>query len=113
MLKGEIYITRFPLGGTVGVKNRPTLLLAGPTGSVPEYLTAYISTAIPDPLLPSDLILDPSTPEHASTNLKLRSVIRLHKLSTVHQRDIFRRLGDVAPAVWLEVEAKLRNYLGL
>ena len=102
-----------PFGGTAGSKVRPALLLTDPVGPVPELLTAYISAVIPAVLLPSDVLLDPGAPEHASTNLKAISVVRLHKLATIHQRDAFRRLGQVSAAVMQKVERKLRALLSL
>ena len=84
MDKGEIYLGRFPFAGTVGMKPRPVLLLTGPVGTVPEFLTAYLSSVIPSTLLPTDLLLDPTQREHVSTNLLGQSVVRLHKLATLH-----------------------------
>jgi mRNA-degrading endonuclease toxin of MazEF toxin-antitoxin module len=68
---------------------------------------------IPDPLLPSDLLLDPRLPDYRSTNLKALSVVRLHKLATVHQRDAFRRLGVLSAAGMQQVESRLRTLLNL
>jgi mRNA interferase MazF len=108
MNKGEIFLARFPLGGTVGVKVRPVLLLSGPVGPVPEVIAAYMSSVIPTPLLPSDLLLDPRSPDHAATNLKAVSVVRLHKLATLHQRDAFRVLGALSAAAMQDAEQRLR-----
>ncbi len=113
MLPGEIYLGRFPFGGSAGSKVRPTLLLTGPVGSVPEYLAAYISSAIPTPLLPSDLLVDPAGTSGAGTNLKAMSVIRLHKLFTMHERDLFRRVGGLPVTAMRDVEARLRTLLNL
>jgi mRNA interferase MazF len=113
MVKGDIYFARFPMAGKGGVKIRPVLLLTDPVGPVPELLTAYISSVIPTPLLPSDLVLDPSQPEYASTNLKLASVVRLHKLATIHRRDTVRQLGTLSAAAASEVETRLRSLLNL
>ena len=113
MKRSEIYLARFPLGGTVGAKVRPALLLTGPVGPVPELLAAYISSIVPAPLLPTDLLLDPSVSEHESANLKAVSVIRLHKLATIHLRDAFRRLGELSPKTMQEVDDKLRALLTL
>ena len=63
MRPGEIYLARFPFGDAPGMKLRPVLLLTGSIGSVPEVLVAYISSVLPARPLPSDLILDPGTPE--------------------------------------------------
>ena len=109
----EIYLANFPFGGSAGMKLRPVLLLTGPVGSVPEVLVAYISSVMPSPLLPSDVILDPATADHASTNLKTKSVVRLHKLATIHSRNVVRHLGSFAPTTASEVDEKLRALLRL
>jgi hypothetical protein len=72
------------------MKIRPVLLLTGPVGAVPEVLVAYISSVIPSQLLPSDLRLDPALPEFRSTNLKISSALRLHKLATIHCSSLAR-----------------------
>jgi len=109
----EIYLANFPFGGSAGTKLRPVLLLTGPLGDVPEVLVAYISSVIPSTLLPSDLVLDPATGEHASTNLKTTSVVRLHKLATIHSPSMLRHLGSLFPATASEVDDKLRTLLVL
>lgn len=109
----EIYLAGFPFGGGTGRKLRPVLLLTGPVSSVPEVLVAYISSVIPPTLLPSDIVLDPATAEHASTNLKTTSVLRLHKLATIHARSVVRRLGVLSPVTASEVDGKLRSLLNL
>ena len=75
----EIYLASFPFGGSTGMKLRPVLMLTGPVGNVPEVLVAYISSVMPAAVLPSDIVLDPITAEHASTNLKTKSVVRRPK----------------------------------
>ncbi len=113
MVPGEIYLSHFPYGGSAGMKPRPTLVLAGPVGTIPEVLVAYISSVIPATPLPSDIVLGPSLPENACTNLKVVSVVRLHKLATIHQRSVLRYLGKVSPATEAEVATKLRQLLNL
>ena len=113
MTPGEIYLGRFPFGGTVGSKVRPVLLLTGPVGSIPEYLTAYISSVIPSPLLASDLLVDPTNSSGAGAGLKQQSVIRLHKLNTLHERDLFRRVGALPATAMNGIQARLRILLNL
>jgi hypothetical protein len=74
---------------------------------------AYISSILPTTALPSDLVLDPTQPEHAPTNLKTVSVLRLHKLATLHQRSVVRYLGKLLPATEAEVADRLRGLLNL
>ena len=111
--RDEIYLASFPLGDVAGMKLRPVLTLTGQVGSSQEVLVACISSVIPTSLLSSDLILDPASVEHASSNLKTKSAVRLHKLATIHRRSIARRLGALRPSVVAEVNQKLRALLGL
>ena len=113
MQAGEIYLANFPFGGSPGMKLRPVLLLTDPLGSVPEILVAYISSVVPPTLLPSDILLNPALPQHAGTRLKTTSVLRLHKLATIHGRSAVRYLGKLPAALGAEVAAKLRALLRL
>jgi hypothetical protein len=101
--RDEIYLASFPFGDTAGMKLRTVLTLTVSVGPIPEILVANISSVVPQSLLPSDVVLDPSTAEHVSTNLKARSVLRLHKLATIHRRAIVRRPGQLPSATRSEV----------
>lgn len=112
MLHGEIYLAKFPFGDAPGMKLRPVLLLTGPLGPVPEVLVAYISSVIPSQPLPSDMVLDPALPRFRSTNLKISSALRLHKLATIHCSSLVRYLGHLEAEVWPTVTQKLAGLLG-
>ena len=113
MDRGEIYLANFPYGDLPKMKLRPVLLLTGLVGTIPEVLVAYISSVIPDPPLPSDLILDPTAPEFASTKLKVVSALRLHKLATLHSSSLERRLGVLDLEQRSIVDEKLKTLLEL
>jgi mRNA interferase MazF len=93
------------------MKVRPVLALTPELGAVPEVLVAYISSVVPAQLLTSDIILDPALPEHSSTKLKSKSVLRLHKLATIHQTSIVRQLGTLPPGIAEQVDQTLRDLL--
>jgi len=97
MQPSDIYLARFPFGDVPGMKLRPVLPLTGSLGSVPEVLVAYISSVVPAPLLPSDLLLDPAKPEFHDIHLKVLSALRLHKLATLHCSSLVRVLGRLDP----------------
>jgi hypothetical protein len=110
----EIHLARFPFGGgKVGAKLRPVLLLTGPVGPVPEVLVAYMTSVLATPLLATDIVLDPALPEHATTNLSKISLLRLHKVATIHQSAVVPHLGKISPATRAEVEDRLRLLLRL
>src|SRR5262245_54900505 len=113
MSPGEIYLAQFPFGDVPGMKLRPVLLLTGTVGSIPEVLTAYISSVVPTQLLPSDILLDPTKSEFSGTHLKAVSVLRLHKLATIHTSTLARYLGSIDPPVKHLLATKLQALLGL
>lgn len=93
------------------MKLRPVLLLTGPIGPVPEVLVAYISSVVPSQLLKSDLLIDPAKPEFESTRLKTVSVLRLHKLATIHCSSLARYLGTAPVPTQAMLANKLRDLL--
>jgi mRNA interferase MazF len=113
MHPGEIYLAKFPFGDVPGTKLRPVMLLTGPVGTVPEVLVAYISSVFPSRVLPSDFLLDPTVPGFHSTNLKSSSVLRLHKLATIHCSSLARYLGILDTSSQAIVASKLKDLLQL
>lgn len=95
------------------MKLRPVLLLTGTLGSVPEVLVAYIPSVLPQQPLASDLFLDPAQPAFRTTNLKVPSALRLHKLATIHASSLARHLGVLESDQWRVVATKLKTLLGL
>lgn len=95
------------------MKLRPVLLLTGPIGSIPEVLVAYISSVVPMQALPSDVTLDPQKFEFKSTHLKTLSILRLHKLATIHASSLARYMGAIDPATSGIVAGRLKTLLAL
>lgn len=113
MALGEVCLAWFPFGDAPGMKLRPVLLLTGPIGPLPEVLVAYITSVVPRSPVSTDLILDPTDPEHATTNLRVASALRLHKLATIHLASVTRYLGRISPSTEAEVANRLRAMLCL
>lgn len=95
------------------MKLRPVLLLTGPIGAIPEVLVAYISSVIPTQPLPSDVLLDPGKPDFRATHLKTASMLRLHKLATIHSSSLARYLGAIDTSTQRAVSQKIRDLLKL
>jgi mRNA interferase MazF len=112
MVPGEIYLANFHFTESTGVNLRPVLLLTPPIGPVPEVVVAYITSVPPEVPLPSDLVIHPSQPDGLGTNLKTTSVIRLHKVATIHAWSLVRYLGKLHPETFNEVGARVRALFG-
>lgn len=114
MEPGEIYLANFPFGDVPGMKLRPVLALTETIGPFDEIVVAYISSVVPSDLLPTDLIIDPGDPKFASARLKVKSVLRLHKLATIHSKSMARRLGFLQLSqMQQDVNSRLRSLLRL
>jgi mRNA interferase MazF len=68
---------------------------------------AAISSIMRTALSPTDLLIAAGHPEFPLTGLRVDSVVRLHKLFTVEQGVIVRRLGRIGPLLQAEVDRLL------
>lgn len=104
--RGDILLIRFPFTDLSGSKRRPAVLLSHFS---PDVVVAFISSVVPSPLEPSDVLLLP-TP---SNGLKNQSVLRLHKIATLEERLITRRLGRLSQSVLPSVDNALLSAIGV
>jgi hypothetical protein len=59
------------------------------------------------------LILDPNKSEYRSTHLKTTSVLRVHRLATIHCSSLVRSLGTLEAYSFAVVASKVKQLLGL
>jgi mRNA interferase MazF len=110
--RGDILLTPFPFTDLSGTAFRPALVVSqGPIGQ--DLVLAAISSVVRVPPAPADLLVDPAHAEFGLTGLRKSSVIRLHKLATVEQSVIQRRLGRIGAQLQAEADRLLRLVLGL
>ena len=113
MTPGDIFLGQFPFGDVAGMKLRPVLLVSDVVGPASEVLVASISSVLPAAMLSTDILLNPSHERDRSTNLKVTSVLRLHKLATIHKSSLVRRLGELSPEGLDDARSYLRRWLRL
>jgi len=113
--RGSVVLIRYPFTDLTGAKVRPALVVT-PNHLLPrleDVLCLFISSAMPDDLLPTDFVLEPGHPSFPTTGLKRRSVLRMHKLALLHKVLVLRALGEGDQALMSEVDQRLRLALGL
>jgi mRNA interferase MazF len=113
--RGSVVLIRYPFKDLTGAKVRPALVLT-PDHLLPrleDVLCLFISSAMPEELLPTDFMLDSGHPWFSKTGLKRRSVLRMHKLALLHKALVLRVLGEGDQALMHEVNQRLRLALGL
>ena len=83
MTRGKIVLVPFPFDDLSATKVRPAVCLTNPIGPHHHVILAFITSQIPADLADTDLVLDVSQPDFASTGLRVTSALRLHRLMTV------------------------------
>ncbi|MCF8568556.1 type II toxin-antitoxin system PemK/MazF family toxin [Alicyclobacillus tolerans] len=78
-------------------------------GQHQHVIVAFISSQLPENLLPTDIQLIEGENSFRTSGLKRSSVIRLHKLLTVRTFDMKRRLGYLIPELHDEIVAKVHS----
>ena len=112
--RGSGVLIRYPFTDLTGAKVRPALVLT------PDYLLSrledvlclFISSAMPEELLPTDFVLEPGHVSFLKTGLMRRSVLRMHKLALLHKALVLRVLGEGEQALMHEVSQRLHLALG-
>ena len=113
MAKGSVVLVPFPFDDLSATKVRPAVCLSDAVGPHRHVILAFISSRVPTQLIESDFVLDQADPQAVGTGLKVRSVLRLHRLMTVSESLIRRELGRLPASLQQEVDDRLRRLFGL
>jgi len=113
MTKSKVVLVPFPFDDLSTTKVRPAVCLTEPLGPHRHVILAFITSRVPAEPLATDLVLDSSHPEFASTGLRVSSTLRLHRLMTSTTSLIRRELGQLSPDMQVEVDCRLQQLFGL
>lgn len=113
--RGSIVLIRYPFTDLTAAKVRPAMVVT-PDFMIPrldDVLCLFISSSMPEDLLPTDLVLGMNAPSFEKSGLKSPSVFRTHKLALLHKRLVLRVLGEADGALFGAINSRLRIALGL
>ena len=96
-MRFRVVLIPFPFDDLSGTKVRPAVCHTDPVGAHRHVVVAFITSSVPTTLEPTDIVLAPGTPDFASTGLRGRSALCLHRLVTVSTAIILRQIGTLAP----------------
>ena len=113
MAKGKVVLVPFPFDDLSTTKVRPAVCLTDSIGSHKHVVLAFISSSIPVDFLETDLMLDSSQADFATTGLRVSSVLRLHRMMTVTTTLIRRELAELSPEMQMEVAKRIQRLFGL
>jgi mRNA interferase MazF len=112
LTKHKVVLVPFPFDDLSSIKVRPAVCLTDPLGPHRHVVLAFITSRIPDSLLPTDLVLDSRDPGFPVTGLRVSSTLQLHRLMTVSTALIRRQLGHLSPDLQARIVEGLRTLFG-
>jgi mRNA interferase MazF len=111
MKPGDIVLIRFPQADLKQGKLRPALVIAISPSHYSDLLLALISSRLHQATPEFDEIINSSDPDYLSTGLKVASVIRLGRLTSVETSVINARLGNISPERLIRLKKSLIDWL--
>ena len=114
--RGDVVIVEFPYVTGGAGKNRPAVVIQSDrdnqrlSNTILAMITGNTRFAETEP---TQLFVDPSAPDGASSGLKLASAVKCNNLFTIDQRDILATIGRLSPTLMTKVEACLKAALDL
>lgn len=112
-MKNKIVLVPFPFDDLSSQKVRPALCLTDEIQPYGHIILAFITSQVAATPAKTDLVIETSDADFASTGLKVSSTIRLHRLMTVTKSIIRRQLGELSASHQAEVNDLLRNLFDL
>lgn len=114
--RGDVVIVQFPYQDGARGKNRPALVVQCDQNNrrlqntVIAMITGNVQRATTEP---TQLLIDPGTPDGQSSGLHGASAVKCENLFTIQQAHVLRTIGRLAPALMAKVDGRLTASLGL
>ena len=112
-MKYKIVLVPFPFDDLTAKKVRPAVCLTDEIKPHSHVVLAFITSKISAGASATDVVIDKSDADFATTGLKVSSTIRLHRLMTVTKSIVLRELGELSLSQQTEIENKLRKLFNL
>ena len=111
MKSGDIVLIRFPQADLKQGKLRPALVIAISPSRHSDLLLALVSSRLYQATPEFDEVINLLDHDYIATGLKVASVIRLGRLTSVELSVINARLGNISPERLTRIRAKLIRWL--
>ena len=108
MNKGTIILIPFPFADFSTTKVRPALCLTDPIAPFDQIVIAFISSNTDKDIVETEILLDPNEEWFYKTGLKVKSILKLHKLVTIEKASINKMLGEIPDSMFNDINAKLK-----
>ena len=115
MKRGDVVVVPFPFQDRPGEKVRPALIVQSDAENqrLANTILAMITGNLTDAGQTTAVLVDPSAPDGLGSGLVGPSLVKCYSLATVRQRRVIQVIGNLSPALMLQVDACLKASLAL
>jgi mRNA interferase MazF len=115
MTRGSVVVVEFPYADGSRGKNRPALVVQNDRDNrrLGNTVVAMISGNTRHANEPTQVLIEPKTPEGALSGLHGVSVVKCCNLVTIRQQDILQTIGKLSDSLLQQVDVALKSALGL
>jgi mRNA-degrading endonuclease toxin of MazEF toxin-antitoxin module len=115
MNRGDVVIVPFPYQDHPGEKGRPVVVVQcdAENQRLANTVLAMITGNLQDLGQPTTFLIDPGTPEGASSGLTGPSLVKCYNLATVRQHRVLQVIGHLSGALKQRLDACLKAELQL
>lgn len=108
--RGDVVIADFPYQDTPGSKVRPALVIQNDADNVATANTVLlmITGNLADVGKRTNLMVDPASPDAASSGLSGPSLVKCCNIAAIRQRRIIRVIGQFSDALMLQINNCIR-----
>jgi mRNA interferase MazF len=113
--RGDVVLCRYPFSSGTGAKLRPGVVVQCDRNNqrLTNVIVAAITTTTHRSGEPTQLLLDPATPDGQPSGLLRPSVVTCENLATIEQALVLRVIGSLSPPLMQAVDTCLKVSLGL
>jgi mRNA interferase MazF len=115
MDRGDVVLADFPFQDVLGSKVRPAVVVQNDRDNqtLANTILVMITGNLRGSGLPTNVIVDPATPEGSSSGLTGLSLIKCGNLTTINQRKVLRQIGRLSASLQNQVNDALKAALDL
>jgi mRNA interferase MazF len=106
---GAIILIDFPFTIPSQSKVRPAVVLTETSDKFKDLLVCAISSVVPEKPSEKEIIIRQDDSYFAKTGLRVDSVIKVDRITTLRSSNVITTIGQCSPALWKKVSEKFKG----
>ena len=111
--RGDIILVPFPFTDLKSHKVRPAVILSPKISIRGDVIVGFISSVVPLAPVATEIVLQSGNRAFRASGLKVNSVFRMDKVTTLHRSLVLRQLGHVPASFQAKLNRALARAVGL